>query len=182
MCFLVAIAAAPLASGFRSTTSAPFAMPSGPDGPKVAPEEDWAAVFKAKKKLKKPRYDLGIGKNQPVLSSSMATMPGDAADAADENVGQFINDYESVRTFPAPPSPFPTQKPQKKVLPKVQPRRNAQDILDIHFSRDSDSVVSERHPVISPVLGKDAEPIKLDPNTIWVEMMLHDEMNKLVVN
>ena len=150
-------------------------MPSGPDGElKVAHEEDWAAVFKAKKRLKKPRYDMGIGKNQPVLTSSVASMSMPASDVSG-NDGQFINDYESVRTFPAPSSP--TGKPQKNVLPKVQPRRNAQDLLDIQPF--GDAIATGSRPMMIPVLGNDPEPITLDPNTIWVEMMLHDEMNKL---
>jgi hypothetical protein len=176
----LAVMALRLTDGFPSTTNAPFAVPFGPEGhrPQIAHEDDGAKVFKAKKWLKNPRYDMGIGKNGPVLARSEAMTPSTASNEFTGNDGRFIIEYESVRPFPAPL--LPELAPKMKVLPKVKPRRNAQDILNIDSTSSALASAENYHPMMVPVLGDDVEPIKLDPNTVWVEMMLHDEMRKLV--
>jgi hypothetical protein len=174
--------------GFQSTRNAPFAIPSGPDedGSRMAKSEDWAAIFKAKKRLRKPKYDLGIGKNKAVnFNMAASSEQKDNNDIDNARVGAFIVEYEGVRKFPSPlreeiieSLPSGTKK---KALPKVQPRRMVSELFDIT------ALSTDAHPVMIPLYGSSAvveqgmvEPLKLDPNTIWVEMMLHDEMSKLL--
>jgi hypothetical protein len=174
---------------FRSTKNPPCIMPRewSEEGSRTTQIEDRAAVFQAKQRLKKPTYDLGIGKNK-VVNFDMAVSAGNqnnqyVKDAV--GVGQFIVEHEGVQEFPSPireeriePVPSATKR---QVLPKVHPMRNVSDLLDIS------SLSDDALPVMIPLYDSSTafehgmvEPLKLDPNTVWVEMMLHDEIHKLV--
>jgi hypothetical protein len=143
----------------------------------------------AKTRLKKPKYDLGIGKNKAVnfnMAASSEQKENDDANIYDAlEVGEFIVEYESVQTFPSPLmeeiiDPLPSAG-GKIFLPKVQPRRKFSDLLDIAvFSVDALPVMIPLYDSYAVTEHGIFEPLKLDPNTIWVEMMLHDEMNKLL--
>jgi hypothetical protein len=190
--FVVAMTISP-SEGFRSAGNAPFAAPFGPEepGPRTRQSEDWAAIFKARNRLKTPKYDLGIGKNPPV--NFHAAPPSQQQHERERNygiAGEFIVDHVGIQKFPSPQlrdnhTELPQSIPQKKkVLPRVQPIRKVTEFLDIQQWSDSGT---QTLPVMMPIhdssaitFNDRAEPLKLDPNTIWVEMMLHDEMTKLV--
>ena len=196
--FIVILNSLSLVAGFRSTTNAPLAIPFGPEvgrnnGWKPNTQqgnEDWAAIFKAKNRVKKPKYDLGIGKNKPVNLHSY-DVSSSATISEEESLGmagEFIIEHVPVYEIPSPltrPDDHQSQsaQPQKRVLPKVQPERKVQDVLNIHqislVEGSSNSMLDSKnhyHPVMTSIQN---EPMKLDLNTIWVEMMLHDEMTKL---
>jgi hypothetical protein len=193
--------------GFRSTTNAPLAIPFGPDegrnnGWKPSKQQgnkDWAAIFKAKNQVKKPKYDLGIGKNKPVTFHQGSISHDTSSSTITEEeilgmAGEFIIQHVAVHEIPSPLTRSDDRQsqpilPKMKVLPKVQPERKVQDVLNIHQislgeSSNIGSLLDSKNynlPVMVPVQD---ERMKLDVNTIWVEMMLHDELNKLqtVVN
>jgi len=166
---------------FQSNTNFPFAIPFEQEEHRFSTNQPADVVSQFRKPIKKPKYDLGIGKNKPVIKFDPGSL---SHEPYNENAGEFIIEHEAVREYPAPSSEAlqATAVPKKTNLPKVQPRRRAQDLLAIHHHPNG---VSDNHPVMVPIRNLPVqpeafEPLKLDPNTIWVEMMLHDELTKLV--
>lgn len=142
---------------------------------------------------RKFKYDLGLGKNKPVTKQRVGETPsGDN----DFDPTQFLIEHESIRSFPSPldfeseshSSSTSNSKNKRKNLPKVQHRRHSEDVLyiqDAHSSRnpmDDCNDGNSFYPVILPInkfsAGSSVSVQKLDINTIWVEMMLHDEQKK----
>lgn len=142
---------------------------------------------------RKFKYDLGLGKNKPVTNRRADETP--LTDDASLDPMRFMIEHEAVSKYPSPlDSNSKTNhqtKSARKNLPKVQHRRHSEDVLQI---QDSPSICNEKdnrsngdnslHPVIVPIHRFSAEssaPVtKLDVNTVWVEMMLHNERNKVL--
>jgi len=138
---------------------------------------------------KEVQYDLGMGKNKPVVATKRAaatTLPVANRQIADPT--RFLIDHESVRHYPSPNNGSGNKgnaKTRRADLPKVQHRRHSEDVLQI---RDGDNNYNDdtnvRHPVIVPVNRNSAEKglpaTKIEVNTVWVEMMLHNEREKLL--
>jgi len=142
---------------------------------------------------KKFKYDLGLGKNKPVTNTRADETP--RTNDKSLNPARFMIEHEAVSKYPSPldsnSNSSHRTKSSRKNLPKVQHRRHSEDVLHI---RDSPSVRNghendnnddnSRHPVIFPVhrlpTESSASMTKLDVNTVWVEMMLHNEQNKIL--
>merc|ERR1711933_163546 len=111
-----------------------------------------------------------------------------------EEPTKFLFDHQSIRPYPSPLNresqnrEANSSKNGRENLPKVQHRRQSEDVLHI---RDVPSIASSMddrnndndcHPIIFPVNqfhpGYNRPAEKLDINTIWVEMMLHNEQKK----
>lgn len=139
----------------------------------------------------KSNYDLGLGKNKPVTNKRVKEAL--RVDASLDPT-RFLVEHEVVSKYPSPldsdSNLISSHRPKsdRKNLPKVKHRRHSEDVLRI---RDSPSVGNEhsnhnnddnsRHPVIAPIHRFSTESItKLDVNTVWVEMMLHNEQNKVL--
>lgn len=139
------------------------------------------------------KYDLGLGKNKPVTNKR-------AGESSPVEKGldptRFLIEYESIQTYPSPLNSVSEghsrnsdeRKRKRKILPRVQHRRHSEDVLHI---RDPDSIVhidtnyqddNFCHPIIVPINhfpSKNNVPgAKLDVNTVWVEMMLHNEQKQ----
>lgn len=170
-------ATVPVASYAASTISQPLATPFGVvSRPKLKPKQRLVHTeIVLPKDLTKSHiegrktYDLGIGKNQPVYGRKGhggATMPlrsrGD--------ITQYLNEHLSMREYPSPSQTAASTK-RRKTLPKVQPERRTTEFLDIISDRSTSCTVM---PIIQP-----SSDVKLDVNTVWVEMMLHSEQTKL---
>ena len=146
---------------------------------------------------RKPKYDLGLGKNKPVVTHTTRAeiMPPTDNDHIFEPT-RFLIEHESVRSYPSPMdskisgSQSRTDNRKNKNLPRVKHRRHSEDVLLI---RDPDSITNAdayykddnvRHPVIVPIhhfsTGMNGQAEKLDVNTVWVEMMLHNEQKKFL--
>lgn len=142
----------------------------------------------------KLKYDLGLGKNKPVANKRTEETP--STDKAFDPT-RFLIEYESMRSYPSPldlGSESQSRnnnrtKNKRKNLPKVQHRRHSEDVL---YIRDSDYITNGEdncnddsfcHPIIVPInhfsVGSNIPATKLDVNTVWVEMMLHNEQKKL---
>mmetsp|Transcript_28140 Transcript_28140/g.60331 ORF Transcript_28140/g.60331 Transcript_28140/m.60331 type:complete len:248 (+) Transcript_28140:566-1309(+) len=147
-------------------------------------------VPKPTTKPKKYTYDLGLGKNKPVHNKKIDD-ENKASAVEKSDPAQFLIDHESVRPYPSPmdtSSDSQRKSNKRKNLPKVQPKRHSEDVLQI---RDPVGTVSTedrsngeriRHPVIVSInrstVGRHEPSAKLDVNTVWVEMMLHNEHKK----
>mmetsp|Transcript_24178 Transcript_24178/g.51024 ORF Transcript_24178/g.51024 Transcript_24178/m.51024 type:complete len:218 (+) Transcript_24178:109-762(+) len=196
---------APSADAFISSPkpSLPIAISFEPTKPTSQP----IAGVKEATIQKKMKYDLGIGKNQPVVvnrninnesSSSSSSLVDNQLDPT-----QFLIEHESVRSYLSPldlvdpksqTSSCRKQKESKdnkrKNLPKVQHRRHSKDVLHIQdpscTANTKDNDTYYRHPIIFPINNMSMESseiaVKLDPNTVWVEMMLHYEHSKIISN
>ena len=112
-----------VSSAFQNPKNPPYVIPFGPDddarGPQTAKQaEDWAAIFKARNRPKKPRYDLGIGKSKPVLKTS--TVKSSAATANPKTTG-LGDDTPSklglVATTSSAGSPTTSTTPSKLGIP-----------------------------------------------------------------
>ena len=152
------------AHGYSTTNNRPFARPFG--------IEDFSAALVKKEtppKIKQT-YDLGIGKNQPLAQKRSYTVSNVVRDDAAQFLGLGM-EHESVRPYPSPLdyASLSPASPAKSPLPKVQLKRNSEDMLAI---RNSDNFT----PDIIPI--SDAQ---LDVNTVWVEMMIHSEQMKLAL-
>jgi len=156
---------------------------------KVA-QERAGGVSQATASRRKLKYDLGLGKNKPVNNERAGeTTPGDN----DLEPTQFLIEHESVRPYPSPLN-FDSElerrstnhsRKNRKNLPKIQHRRHSEDVLQIQDVRVIGNPLDDYidgnwcYPIIIPVNAISAvgnAPVeKLDLNTIWVEMMLHNE-------
>lgn len=117
-----------------------------------------------------PRYDLGLGKNKPVVNkkrkqhqqeqrekpSVLSTTTYDAA--------RYWMIPEAVNNYPSPLNEESKPPTKKKILPKVQPLRMVSDeLLDI----------SGQNKDATALLYGNA--VDLDVNTLWVEMLIHHQ-------
>jgi len=144
-------------------------------------------VTASRRKLK---YDLGLGENKPFNNERAGeTTPGDN----DLDPTQFLIEHESVRPYPSPLN-FDSKlesrstnhsRNNRKNLPKIQHRRHSEDVLQIQDVRVIGNPLDDCidgnscYPIIIPINEISAvgnAPVeKLDLNTIWVEMMIHNE-------
>jgi len=195
---------APFVDAFRSSVIAtppavsPFDLPTEgnnrlhPIKPNETAEASASRVFGEKMIMsqRKFEYDLGLGKNKPVTDKGLGETP-----LVDTNLAptQFLVEHESVRPCPSPlnsDSESLTRntkglEKKRKNLPKVQHRRHSEDVLHIRDRHSIENAIYDynddnlSHPVIAPVncfsAGCNGRAAKLDVNTIWVEMMLHNE-------
>jgi hypothetical protein len=147
---------------------------------------------------RKTKYDLGLGKNKPVITHTTRAQKTPPTDNEFLEPARFLIEHESVRSYPSPlDSESESQsrtndqtkgKRKNKNLPRVKHRRHSEDVLLI---RDPDSIrnaddcddCNACHPVIVPIhrfsTGKNGQAEKFDVNTVWVEMMLHNEQKKI---
>lgn len=101
------------------------------------------------------KYDLGLGKNAPLNPSTFQSLNVQTA-------SQFWISPEPARTYPSPLSNVHIQSEavQNKSKPMpILPRRQSEDVLHIMEDR-----------TILP-----SSTAQLDPNTVWVEMLIHDQ-------
>ena len=130
-------------------------------------------------------YDLGLGKNKPVVSRRKDGSTNTATSNSDQprtvvEATQYWNEHQTAREFPAPTSTVivvdaATAPKPKKTLPVVNPTRRAHDVLAILATDTSDRQATS--PQNKPVMVSSA-PVQLDVNTIWVEMLIHSEQLK----
>ena len=68
---------------------------------------------------------------------------------------------------------------KQKVLPKVEPKRQLEDVLFILTEEEDDQhsagATTSRHPVMIP---SQQQRRQLDINSVWVEMLIHDQQQK----
>ena len=150
--------------GYTNTGNHPFAHPFGGS-------YQYSSVL-----LKQPiveqetfSYDLGLGKNKPVKGRSREL---------DYDAAHFMVEHESVRDFPSPLEKvkFPLQAAKTETisrLPKVEPKRQQEEHLKIVRGASVDE--ADEYPRMIPISN-----MRLDLNTVWVEMLIHDEKMKLV--
>lgn len=136
------------------------------------------------------KYDLGIGKNQPLYGGKRKQRQ------QQEPTVEFLVEHEVVNTLPSPldndleqlqqqqqpqSSSTSTQKEEpnkktKRVLPKVIHVRKSQDILDIHHhSQNQLPHMTTKKTTQSD--NKKAQKPKMDINTAWVEMLIHTQIH-----
>lgn len=118
---------------------------------------------KATKKIQK--YDLGLGKNAPVVSRKQSYGSSHSQDAV-----QYMIEYESVSEYPDPRKstnpverPSPEEKKTRHKPPQPTPIRLAKESLDISGNGVDASATFQ------------VNPTELDVNTLWVEMLIHDQ-------
>merc|ERR1712232_708685 len=157
-------------------------------------------------------YDLGIGKNQPLhvdlTMDPVVSAVGDDHRGDDNNhgVANYMVQHESTREFPSPllddgasaslrlPSTrdetvsgsgrHEPKKSRRKVLPKVEPKRQLEDVLFILTDDLGESSIRSEERLPStygnhghPVMVHPAGNGQLDINSIWVEMLIHNQQN-----
>ncbi len=196
LAFLFASIPSAYVDAFRSSaTATPDVVPFDPPTKRISPspltQPDVTSKTNSVNKIKletstksrqrQSKYDLGIGKNKPVINKRV-----DETSSTDASIDptQFLVEHEAVSTYPSPMDSKSNHetKSARKNLPKVNHRRHSEDVLDI---RDSHSIRNlendcshdnSSHPVIVPIHSA----AKLDVNTVWVEMMLHNERSKVI--
>jgi hypothetical protein len=126
-------------------------------------------------------YNLGLGKNQPITGRS-SIVTDDL-----ESVTQFWIEHEAVNQYPSPVTALTTnvqvqvnedatssiQAPpvaKRKQLPVIKPTRKSEDVLNI---------VSQTEMGIPSVIFQTNPDLKIDLNTVWVEMMIHSQQQLL---
>ena len=112
-------------------------------------------------------YDLGLGKNPPVVGKRTSI------DTDRNTATRFWVEHEAVHQYPSPSlaiEEFKPRIPPKMPLPKVKPSRMSEDVLNISSKKGS-SVIFQANP-----------NLKIDLNTVWVEMMIHNQQMQLATN
>jgi len=200
---VVASILASTADAFRSsakTIPAPIIVPldlplEGTNQlPQIVPSklfETSATQTTRKTSQKTFKYDLGLGKNKPVTSKSQQLPTELGSVDLSLNPTQFLVDHVSVRSYPSPldsSSRNKSSEPKRRRenLPRIQHRRHSEDVLRIrdHISVENSKPYKDSfYPVMVPITKNySAARVKLDVNTVWVEMMLHNEQQKLLVS
>merc|ERR1712194_95890 len=122
---------------------------------------------------------------------------------------QFLVEHEAVRSYPSPlinskssqindnqhneelnkSSGNNNSKNKQRSLPIVRHIRKSQDFLHIQDAaevNDSDESFDQQTIIIpinySSSTGDNKPAVKFDLNTVWVEMMLHNEHKKMILN
>merc|ERR1712194_616284 len=122
---------------------------------------------------------------------------------------QFLVEHEAVRSYPSPlinskssqindnqnneernkSSSNNNSKNKQRNLPIVRHIRKSQDFLHIQDAsevNDSDESFDQQTIIIpinnSSSTGDNNPAVKFDLNTVWVEMMLHNEHKKMILN
>ena len=150
-------------------------------------------------------YNLGIGKNPPVYGKSSKFNANNPIDVR-ESTTQYWIEHEATREYPSPQllveaslsrphqslssssslsTPQSASTKRSPPLSTVQPKRRSQDALHIQHPRTS-TTASTRDAatgfqpaavVLLPSIHRTSNA-QLDVNTVWVEMMLHNEQMK----
>lgn len=184
---LALLSSSPAALGYTRSTSPnnrPFVHPIGLEQIRQAPQQKISPTKKvvvthSKAKMKRASYDLGIGKNPPVVHGQPSHSPPTNTYVNIEESTRFWVEYEATQEFPAPIVETP--------VPKVQPKRRTKDALHIQHppvnnrrastSGTSSSENGEKLLGSVPSMRRISND-QLDVNTAWVEMMLHSEQMK----
>lgn len=125
-------------------------------------------------------YDLGLGKNKPVVSNiHPPTLAMDDMDSWDPLI--HWNEYESVREFPSPLNIVESDKlaiaaapTKRRKIVSINPTRYMEDSLPI-LPKSPQKVASFKSQVTVPVMTRSDASQQLDVNTVWVEMLIHSE-------
>ena len=161
-------------------------------------------VFQTKEKstIGKYKYDIGLGKNSPIIPKMLPfnhTVPFDddihSTTTTWQNVYQacrFLPEYESEREFPSPyerrTSPTNCEIPLKSKSIRsisnrgnknavIQPKRYLEDVLVVLKDNDQqrhDLVANENNRLPVMLLPNKSNQ-KLDLNSVWVEMLIHNQ-------
>ena len=195
--------------GYSTTVAEPYAHPFGvsssdikrvlltPTYGDVNPSKN--SSLKKKNSISKPSstYDLGLGKNQPVVAFQGKITPAVSTTETTDSSTEYLIEYQAVREYPSPltnngqqvaevilPPSRRNEVNKKKVLPKVRLQRQAEEHLFIY---DADSNEAQPPTSLSSKSSTSSSTIKmvpiskdkLDINTAWVEMLIHSEQMKV---
>lgn len=129
----------------------------------------------------KVSYDLGLGKNQPVVKTRHEPLKN--ADSI-YHASRFISDFESARSYPSPLA-MPTKpfiESTSSIVPSTAEQTvNKKNVTPIFPRRRSEDVVVIRSKASRPshaLAFSSKKAALLDPNTVWVEMLIHSEQRK----
>lgn len=139
-------------------------------------------------------YDLGLGKHSPLIKDDEMNHHRNIIDTNDVyHASRFLSVHESAQPFPTPQEAKceaetiivktiirkqkqeKVKKPRRKPYPKVQPKRQLEDVLFI-LTNDNSSTPKATTEKQLPVMVQPGNS-QLDLNSIWVEMMLHDQQS-----
>ena len=134
------------------------------------------------------KYDLGLGKNQPVVSQAPTRSHSENLNPDNlctSDALMYWNEYESVREFPSPlnrdekyvlGTANPSSRTRSRKVTPITPARHVEDTLpifplEVHKSDRLDAAKGK------PVMVR-SDSSRMDVNTIWVEMLIHSEQLK----
>jgi hypothetical protein len=158
-------------------------------------ERSSSALFVSSNKYS---YDLGLGNNSPFFQDT--TVQAQSFDHSNDDVYQasrFLSEYHSEQPFPSPlqvPNDSKTssendileklKKPKRESYPKVQPKRHLEDVLviltnEVWENANPQETLKDRKQL--PVMIQPGNS-QLDLNSIWVEMLLHDQQSTAAVS
>lgn len=110
----------------------------------------------------KASYDLGLGKNPPVLRKSTSLETQNVSSTYDAvkfwMTPQAVNNYPSPLVKPV--------EPKKNKPRSIVPTRLVNDAVDISVDDDGTIAILRMNPV------------DLDVNTLWVEMFIHHQQRE----
>lgn len=137
---------------------------------------------KPSKPARNTSYDLGLGKNQPVVSKKTTNVDSVESNKADvSSTVMYWSKHESVRNFPSPLEerevkydlPTAPTKKTRTVMP-INPIRHVADSLPIIPNTRSEQSAAVRG---QPLMMR-SDSSQMDVNTAWVEMLIHSEQRK----
>jgi hypothetical protein len=149
-------------------------------------DEDTGDKEAATRATSKASYDLGLGKNLPLLKQSREIEISPGKETKDiYQASMYWSEYESVRPFPSPIAPTEDMivdrkrtTPKTRMIP-IYPSRMSTEELIILATNDSRK---ETHKEKQPVMAAASQSTKIDLNTPWVEMLIHSEQLKYAFN
>jgi len=159
---LIILLALPSALGYA--TSAPMTKPAFM--PQIVPS----------KKTRSPqKYDLGLGKNAPLSNHDRATLPPQGVTTA----AQYWMAPEPAVTFPSPLAQLQQSRTSgaSKLQPAVSNNKSKRTSILLHQERHSEDVLKISDDGIMSPSRPSAS--KLDLNTVWVEMLIHNQQMQL---
>ena len=127
------------------------------------------------KQSKTSRYDLGLGKNKPVVNPKIKNEQQQPATIQ-------LSVQESVKYWAVPEAvneyPSPLLKAAEKSTTE-QPGRKPRTKMPVTYNRMSEDVLTITKESDGTATILQTAPAQLDVNSIWVEMMIHSEQMKL---
>ena len=127
---------------------------------------------KRKKKYGEKTYNLGLGKNLPVQSTTRIDQNHKPVDTMKcslpqpiHRIAQFIVEHEATRPYPSP-----RESLQRTMGEMVFSGISCEDILCIEILNQA----GENHPPVAVATTRDT----MNLNTPWVEMMIHEQRQR----
>eukprot|EP00545_Synedropsis_sp_CCMP1620_P013081 CAMPEP_0119015364 /NCGR_PEP_ID=MMETSP1176-20130426/10897_1 /TAXON_ID=265551 /ORGANISM="Synedropsis recta cf, Strain CCMP1620" /LENGTH=165 /DNA_ID=CAMNT_0006968651 /DNA_START=102 /DNA_END=599 /DNA_ORIENTATION=- len=121
-----------------------------------------ASIEKSTTTSQQPKYDLGLGKNPPVTAKKSRI----GKEMSSDDAARFWMVPEAANNYPSPLIKNTKPDEPKRSPQQIIPSRMAEDAVEISGTNSDATAVFQ------------VNPVDLEMNTLWVEMMIHQQIQQ----